>query len=163
MAVKLPVYYEQSKLLEEINALPENPRVLITVSHCYIELYVHILAEGKCKNSKRIVSSNRDYPHSTKIVILHEMGVLSDRWAEILHWFRKKRNDAAHEVEFAITPADLVLFEGFQATGLECKEGPVPIDHPRKLRMLCVEIIIGFWNDHVRDLGPLMKANYNRS
>ena len=106
-----------AKLISELSILPDHPRVLITVSHCYIELFVHLLAAAKCKNSKRIESSNRDYPHSVKIVLLHEAGIITEQWSEILHWFRKKRNEAAHRVEFSLSDEDLSLFQGRKIMG----------------------------------------------
>lgn len=139
-----------AKLFDELDKLPDHPRVLVTVSHCYLELLVHLLAATKCKNAKRIESSNRDYPHSIKIVMLHEAGIIDDRTAAGLHWFRKLRNEAAHQVQFQVTAADLKMFEGVNGTG----NGP-PLSDPKNLRVLCIEIVLGFWNSHVEVFAPL--------
>jgi len=139
-----------AKLVGELSSLPDNPRVLVTVSHCYIELFVHLLATGKCKNSRRIEASNRDYPHSVKIVLLHEAGIITDRQSEVLHWFRKKRNEAAHQVAFSLLPADLTLFRGLSGYG-----NAMPLDDPMHFRELCIDIVLGFWNNHVEFFAPL--------
>jgi len=127
-------------LLGELGSLPDHPRILITVTHCYLELLVYELACGRCKNGKRVRESQRDYPQSQRIVLLHEAGVISDREAEVLHWFRKKRNEAAHETGFDVTADDLRLFKDELTS--------VPFDTPSNLRLLCHHIVINFWNHH---------------
>jgi len=144
------------KLYGELNSLPDHPRVLITLAHCYLELFVHLMAVSKCKNGKRITDSNRDYPHSIKIVMLHEAGLISDWESQFLHWFRKQRNKAAHEVEFDIAANDLEIFRG------HTEEGDTQLDDPKNIRALCEVLIMGFWNKHIDVFGPIFAASQEK-
>ena len=139
-----------AKLFKELSILPDHARLQITAAHCYLELFVHLLAVKKCKNGSRIEESSRDYPHSVKIVLLHEVGLISDQYAEILHWFRKKRNEAAHRVDFSISAADLTIFRGLKAS-----DPKTALDDPKNINLLCIEIVVGFWNAHVEFFAPL--------
>jgi hypothetical protein len=137
-------------LFKELSALPDHARLQITAAHCYLELFVHLLVVNKCKNAQRIQESSRDYPQSVKIVLLHEAGLISDKYAEILHWFRKKRNEAAHQVDFSISAADLTIFRGMKAS-----DRKTALDDPKNVHHLCIEIVVGFWNAHVGFFAPL--------
>jgi hypothetical protein len=166
MAKPLPKDFIVS-FLEEFKMLPHHARVQITVTHCYLELLVHLLAIHKCKNGQRIKGSHRDYPHSVKTVMLHEMGLISDRQAEVLHWFRQKRNEAAHEALFSISTADLAIFKGVKAVIYagpkvpKLIEGPA-LDDPKNFHFLCLHIVIELWNSHVEFFSPLFKQPPNK-
>jgi hypothetical protein len=152
MAKPLPKDDVLKMFFKEFALLPIHARVQITVAHCYLELLVHLLAVHKCKNRKRIEDSNRDYPHSVKIVLLHEMGLISGEQAEILHWFRKMRNDAAHQADFSLSKEDLRLFKGWKTGPFVSEDGKykisIPLDDPKNIHHLCVELVMGFWNTH---------------
>jgi hypothetical protein len=152
MDMPLPKEDVLRMFFKEFDVLPPHARVQITVTHCYLELLVHLLVLHKCKNKERIEKSNRDYPHSVRIVLLHEMGLISDRWADVLHWFRKKRNDAAHQVEFSLSKGDLTLFKGLEIGPFVSEDGKdrllLALDDPKNIHHLCVEILLGFWNTH---------------
>lgn len=139
-----------ARLFRDLSALPDHARLQVTVAHCYLELFVHLLAVKKCKNGNRIEESSRDYPHAVKIVLLHEAGIISDWEAKCLHWFRKMRNEAAHVVDFAITTDDLTIFKGKKASNSQTS-----LDDPKNIQPLCIEIVAGFWNAHVEFFGPL--------
>src|SRR6266496_4078411 len=55
---------------------------------------------------------NRDYPHSTKLVLLHELSLIDDELFARLNWLRKLRNRAAHEAFFLVTPNEMTSFPG---------------------------------------------------
>lgn len=55
----------------------DNARSLILIAHGFIELLVNTLIEKETKNGKRIANS-RDFPHSAKLIILHELDLLTD-------------------------------------------------------------------------------------
>jgi hypothetical protein len=142
------------KLFDETQILPDHPRVWVMVTHCYLELFVHQLATHQCRNADRIEQSNRDYPHSVKIVLLHEKGIISDSESEALHWFRKIRNKAAHVVDFSISESDLTLFKGERAPG-KAPGSNIALDDPNNFAYLCQQIVLWFWNMHVRQLAPI--------
>ncbi|MDX6766032.1 MAG: hypothetical protein SFU85_04500 [Candidatus Methylacidiphilales bacterium] len=140
------------RLIDELAALPQHPRVQIIVTHCYLELLVHQLALQRCKNSKRIAEGAREFTQSIKVTMLNEAGIISDEDAKFLHWFRRKRNDAAHEVDFKITKEDLSEFRGYTASDRKTR-----LDDPKHLSLLCAETVMGFWNHHVQVFAPLFE------
>ena len=88
----------------------------------------------ECKCGKKIVDNNRDYPHSIKLTILYEFGILDEESFKRLNWFRKLRNDAAREAIFTITSDRLQLFAGTRY--------PDASHFP----LLCMEIFKNGWN-----------------
>jgi hypothetical protein len=72
---------------------------------------VKALIDLKCKHGKKITDNNRDFPHSTKLIILNELGHLDDELYEVLDWLRKLRNDAAHKPFFEMTRSGLASFK----------------------------------------------------
>ena len=92
----------------ELHQAPNNQRLLIIVTHGFIELLLNSIIDIKCKNGKNVITqNNRDFPLSVKLVILHELNILDDRLYEILDWFRKVRNRAAHEPFFNLKTSDI--------------------------------------------------------
>ena len=128
-----------ARFLQEITRVKDDQRLLILVSHGVLELFVNALVDAKCKNSKRITSDSRGYPHSARLIILNEIGVISDPQFEMYDWFRKLRNRAAHDPVFELRPEDLER---------------LPEDHrnPARLERVCVSIVGGFWNAHIPEL-----------
>lgn len=86
-----------------------NARAALMVAHGMFELLVTVLVERKCKNGKKIATSERDFGHAAKLVILHETGAIDDKWFESLNLLRQIRNRAAHEPFFELTKADLAI------------------------------------------------------
>jgi hypothetical protein len=123
------------RMIQQIVRLKNDPRLLILVSHGFIELMINALIDEKLKNAKRITSDNRGYPHSVKLLILNEVGILDDNLYKVFDGFRKLRNRAAHEPLFELTAQDL-----------------------QKLNLLHSELnnfddtvqnlVLGFWNLH---------------
>ncbi len=128
-------------LLSEITRNRDNERSLVVVSHGVIELFVNTLIEAHCRNAKRIAEDTRGYPHSARLLILHELGVLTDREYEVYDWFRRLRNRAAHDPFFVVGKGDFGhLAEGFR--------------DPSKLWELCIDLVGGLWNQNIPALLP---------
>ncbi len=53
-------------------------RFQVLITQGFVELLVNAVIDAKCKNAKKITSNTRDFPYSTKLLILHELGLLSD-------------------------------------------------------------------------------------
>jgi hypothetical protein len=123
-------------VLREFELLQHHPRSCVIVMHGFIELLINTLIEEKCKSGKKVSANNRDYPHSVKLTILHELGVLDEESFKQLTWFRKLRNDAAHEVVFTITPDKLQLFSETKFAN---------VSH---FPLLCMDIFMRLWNAH---------------
>lgn len=91
----------------ELHEVPNNQRLLVIVTNGYLELLLNSIIDYKCKNGKsKITQNNRDFSYSVKLVILNELKLLDDRLYEILDWFRKVRNRAAHEPIFILKKDD---------------------------------------------------------
>ncbi|MCE9563336.1 MAG: hypothetical protein K8U57_14945 [Planctomycetes bacterium] len=67
-----------ARLHHELGRIKDEPRMLILVSSGFLELLVNVVIDAKCKNAKKINENSRDYPFSTKLVLLNEMGLMSD-------------------------------------------------------------------------------------
>ena len=60
------------------------------------------------------------------------------------------RNEAAHAIEFSLRTDDLRIFQGMTAS-----DGQTRLNDPKHIQLLCIEIVLGFWNAHVDFFGPL--------
>ena len=99
------------KVFGELDVLADHPRACIVVAHGFLELLVNILVEAKCKSGGKIVERTRDFPHSVKLILLHELGAIGDADLRALTAFRKLRNRAVHDAHFQITSNDLEIFK----------------------------------------------------
>jgi len=121
-------------VLSEFELLQSHPRSCVIVMHGFIELLINVLIEEQCKTGKKVAENNRDYPHSVKLTLLFEMGFLNEEEFKKLNWFRKLRNDAAHEAVFTVTPDKLQLFNGTEFA------------HISHFPRLCMDIFMTLWN-----------------
>ncbi len=133
--------YPIFKFLGALKEAQGDPRVTVLVAHGLIELFTNAVVDAKCRNGKRITEDSRGYPHSIKLVILNELGLLSDRQFTLYDWFRKLRNRAAHDALFEVSASDLSRFdEKFR--------------NPSALPKICDILVLGFWNMNVEVLAP---------
>jgi hypothetical protein len=121
-------------VLQEFELLQHHPRSCVIVMHGFIELLINTLVEEKCKSGKKMASNNRDYPHSVKLTLLHELDLLDEESFKQLSWFRKLRNDAAHEAVFTVAPDKLQMFAGTRFAD---------VSH---FPLLCMDIFTSLWN-----------------
>ncbi|GAG88789.1 unnamed protein product [marine sediment metagenome] len=136
---------------KEIGRVKDDERLLVLVTHGFIELLLNVIVEAKCKRAKKIKDS-QDYPHSVKLVLLNEIGLINDCFFEILDWFRRLRNKAAHEPFFALSDSDrnyvnrtLESFPPGRATG--------------GLPRFCTYIVGAIWNGHKDILMPVFMTS----
>jgi len=129
------------RFFQEIGRVKNDQRLLLLVSHGVLELLVNSLIDLKCKNAKRIASDSRGFPHAARLLILNEIGVISDSQLKVYDSFRRLRNRAAHEPLFVTKAADLAAFSE-------------SLRDPASLYLLCTALVGGLWNDHVTDLAP---------
>jgi hypothetical protein len=123
-------------VLQEFELLQHHPRSCVIVMHGFIELLINTLVEEKCKSGKKMASNNRDYPHSVKLTLLHGLNLLDDESFKKLNWFRKLRNDAAHEAVFSVTPDKLQMLAGTRFAD---------VSH---FPLLCMKIFMSLWNKY---------------
>jgi hypothetical protein len=133
------------RFVKEFSQVKGNLRFQVIVTHGVIELLVNTLIEHRCKHGKRMSERRRDYPHSVKLVVLHEKGLLTDLQFKLLDWFRELRNDAVHEPFFEITPKRLEALKGVVSVGPK-----TPLHLPENFHELCTTFVFGLWNHHVQ-------------
>jgi hypothetical protein len=114
------------------------PRFQVLIAQGFVELLVNAVIDAKCKNAKKITRNSRDFPYSMKLLLLHELGLLSDGLFRALDRLRKHRNEAAHDPFFEIS-------------------GHVVSDGQRvgTLHEYCIQVIMDFYNQHSAILGPI--------
>ena len=137
---------QKLKFHKEIARVKDDERLLILVTHGFIELLLNVVIDGKCKRAKKIRKS-RDYPHSVKLVLLNEIGLINDRFYQILDWFRRKRNDAAHQPFFELSESDR---DYINKTLESFSRGKADGGLPR----FCNYIVGAIWNAHRDVLVP---------
>lgn len=124
------------RALSEIRRLRDDPRTLVIVTHAFVELMVNKMVEAVCKHGRSISEDTRSFTHSTKLVHLSEVGVLSDHHYRLLNWFRKLRNDCAHNWEFTLEAGRLDVFADPSHQDVT------------KFADLCVMILLDLWTSH---------------
>jgi hypothetical protein len=99
-------------------------------------MLVNTVIDAYCKNAKKITENNRDYSFSVKLVLLHEMGKISEENFANVNWLRDIRNRAAHDPVFEVTRDDVarLSFGGKKVTAFDYG--------------VCGQIFGEFWNDH---------------
>ena len=132
------------QVMKELWVVREHHRPLVLVTHGFIEMATDALIKHHVKNAKRILHDSRTYPHSAKLLILNELGVVSDANYALLDSLRKLRNRAAHEPLFELHEND------FRTVRLADANGPIEDFH-----MYCILLLGRFWNAHLPILGPL--------
>lgn len=135
------------RFFHDLYKVRENQRLVVILSHGFLELLINTLIDANCKNAKKIFSSNRDYPHSAKLLVLNEKGIISDDLYKIFDWFRKIRNKAAHDPFFEITKSDLSILKNKK------------YHNPSNFYELCNDLLSGFWNTHLKTFGPIFAPN----
>ena len=100
-----------SHFLNELELVSDNPRSSTLIINGFMELMVNILIRNKLKHGKKIEEDNRSYPYSTKILVLNELGIISDELFYNMDKLRDLRNRAAHQPFFEIQDSDLEKFK----------------------------------------------------
>lgn len=125
----------------------DNDRLLVIVSHGFIELLVNTLVDAKCKTPKKVPRN-----HAARLVVLHEMGVIGDFRFKSLDWFRDLRNEAAHKPLFEVTQAEMAI-QLKQATGAELATERATFTANNTYE-LCMMLVITLWSDHSKIFSP---------
>ena len=134
------------KFSREIARVKDNERLLVIVTHGFIELLLNVIIEAKCKRAKKIKDS-RDYPQSVKLVLLNEIGLIDDNLFKVLDWFRRLRNKAAHEPFFTLSDSDS---DYINKTLKSVPPGKAIGGLPR----FCFQIVGMIWTPHRKILIP---------
>ncbi|GJL93557.1 hypothetical protein [Hyphococcus sp.] len=124
------------RMFMEVNRVRGNSRSVVLVAHGFLELMVGELIKAKLKNAGKVRSNKREFSHSAQLLILNELGIVSDPLFERLNWFRKLRNDAAHQPLFEVTADDLRVFDGDRRD-------------PANLPNTLLGVLGALWNEHL--------------
>lgn len=89
--------------LKELSRVKHEPRLLVIITHGLIDLMVNTLIESRCRRGNTITEDHRAFPHSSKLLILHELGALTDHHYRLLTWFNRLRNEVAHKPMFTLS------------------------------------------------------------
>jgi hypothetical protein len=130
------------KVHKELVAMKGNPRSQIFVVHGFLELLINTIVKGKAKNGSKIAKDNRTYSYAVQLIILHEMGEISDVDFKVFEWFRKLRNKAAHEPLFSLTDEDVSKL-------------PQEYRDIKKFELICQDLMFRLWNQNVQLLVPV--------
>lgn len=112
-----------------------NYRFRVIVASAALELLITTLIKHHCKKHGRRFAN---FSYERRLLILHEMGVLSDNRYRLLNLFKDLRNDAAHEHKFEITKKTLSKF-------------PITIKTNREdyiVFHICAKMVMELWNEH---------------
>jgi hypothetical protein len=131
------------EVMLELEAVKDHPRTITLVTHGFLELMISVMIDATCKQAKKINSDRRGFPHSTKVLILNEMGVLSDHHTKLLDWFRNLRNDFAHKWHFKLTK-----------DRLEAVHADSTFHDPKNFPLLCRGILFDLYAMHEGIIGP---------
>lgn len=148
-----------SAFFRELASVRDNQRLLVIVTHGFVELFLNAVIDAKCKHGKkRITSNSRDYSHSVKLVLLNELSLLDNRLYQILDWFRKLRNRAAHETFFQLMPQDIEFAHKSMDRFLPVNVEPTVGDLDRFCKLLVGTI----WNTHLDVFVPIFEPKLHR-
>lgn len=131
-----------AKTLGQLQNRDVDIRVKVLVAHGFLELMINAIVDAKLKNHKKITSDNRGYPHAVRLLMLNEIGFLTDHSYKNLDQFRKFRNRAAHAPVFK---PDLKITE----TLPDGQTIELTVDN------WLTRIVGGFWNEHLDILAPV--------
>ena len=132
------------KIFRELWIVREQNRMLLLVTHGFIEMAVTELLKQNSKNTKKILSDSRSFPHSTKLLLLNEIGVLEDSEYAVFDLLRKLRNKAAHEPLFSLRDSD------FDRIKWNVDKNPLEDFHN-----FCIHIVAGILVAHKDALEPI--------
>lgn len=131
---------------KDIDSAQGNPRFQIIVAHGVIEVFVNALIDIHCKHGDTLQES-RDYPHSVKLLLLHELERITDDQYDMLTKFRRLRNAASHGGHFELTKKMVAPFDSMNSPARKFK-----LDDPANITVLCHHVVIIVWNDHIEEL-----------
>jgi len=137
-------------LLSHLFESQTNPRAAVLVAHAFFEALADVLVDHNCKHKGRV----RRARYEAKLVLLHELGAISDERYGQLERFRKIRNRAAHRPFFELTAADVDFVPlPPKIEGDEWRSNSP--DRRPEIFFLKITVLLGtFWNEHNTIFAP---------
>lgn len=140
----------QSDVLKELLIGKEvNDQALVLIVHGYLELVVAKIIDKNCKHAAQITSDTRGYPFSVRIILLHELGLITDQLFYSLKRFSRIRNRAAHEPYFTITKEQLRYVSEYYERDIKRDElKPDVITMSHSLKIVCLFLCVNIFKEH---------------
>ncbi|NAZ48130.1 hypothetical protein GL178_18340 [Vibrio toranzoniae] len=129
---------------DEIGLVKDNPRLLVIVSHSFVEMIVktlsdHYLPEVKLKN------------HNQRLEKLRKEQVIDEFQFQVYDWFRDLRNKAAHTSIFRLNDSDFEPLIGL------VKREQLGV---QSFHLFSIKLISELWNKHLEILAPVYLGKY---
>ncbi|MBC8109042.1 MAG: hypothetical protein H7Z14_20825 [Anaerolineae bacterium] len=140
-----------NSVVGELHRIGNEHRLATIITHGFVDIMVNGIIEKTCRDQKQIVADHRQWGHAAKLVLIHEMKVLTDRHYRLLKWFNSLRNDFAHKPQFVLTEDRMSILEKPEHRAL------------KNFHMLCIQILMDLWVNYfgmigemfVKGLGPI--------
>lgn len=130
---------------KEIGLVKDNPRLLVIVSHSFVEMMVktlldHHLPKAKLKN------------HYQRLEMLKKHSVIDEFQFKLYDWFRELRNDTVHTPIFRLKDSD------FYALHDLVKKEQLGVDNFHRFSL---RLIAELWNKNLVVLGGTYLSKYS--
>lgn len=122
---------------EEIGIVKENPRLLVIVSHSFVEMMVKNLLD-------HYVPGMQLKNHNQRLEKLKKESVIDDFQFKLYDWFRELRNDAVHNPIFRLKESDFEKLHGL------VKQEQLGIN---SFHSFSIKLISELWNKNLEVLG----------
>ena len=129
---------------EEIGIVKNNPRLLVIVSHAFVEMMVKTLSDHYMPN---VVLKN----HHQRLQKLKKEGKIDEFQFLLYDWFRDLRNDAAHTPIFRLSDEHFIPLNGL------VKSRDLKAEHFHRFSL---SLISELWNKNLEILGPIYLSKY---
>lgn len=127
------------QITKELYTYKGSHRMQIFITHGYLEMLMNVLIRNKSKNKNKY----KRHSYGIKIMILNEIGVLSDQDYLVYDWFRGLRNQAAHQPIFKLQKEHLKNIK------------PKKFQNLDEFHSLCVDLIFRLWNSNINIITPV--------
>jgi hypothetical protein len=129
---------------DEIGIVKNNPRLLVIVTHSFVEMMVKTLSDYYMPN---VVMKN----HHQRLQKLKKEGKIDDFQFSIYDWFRELRNEAVHTPIFKLSDAHFIGLIGV-VNNRDLKA--------ERFHRFSLSLIAELWNKNIEVLGPVYLKEY---
>nr|OEF39681.1 hypothetical protein OAC_12300 [Vibrio cyclitrophicus 1F273] len=123
----------------EIGVVKDNPRLLIIVSHSFVEMIIKTLCDYYIPGVKLV-------NHHQRLEKLRKEKVLNEFQFKLYNWFRELRNQAVHTPVFRLEASSFAELRGV------VKEDLLEV---QSFHLFSIKLITELWNKHLDILVPV--------
>ena len=132
------------QVIDEIGLVKSNPRLLIIVSHSFVEMIVKSLSDYH-------IPSVKLHNHNQRLEKLRKEKIIDEFQFKLYDWFRELRNKAAHTPIFKLEDSDFEPLYGL------VKREQLGVN---SFYSFSIKLISELWNKHLDELAPLYMKEY---